>query len=153
MTASVKEVTVVPMQTVSLPADLNALNEINALLSHMLSGPYEEILFKTQLVVEELLANICSYAYEGRAGTAEFACGVVNFDGQEAVMIQLTDSGRPYDPFAHAVEPDLQAPLEDRPIGGLGVHLVKEIASHYAYMRVNGCNQTQIVLELNPRED
>lgn len=148
MSTSNDQPAVVPLQTIELPAKLEALSQTNALLASMLTGPYEKILFKTQLIVEELLTNICSYAYDGKNGSAKFACGVVNFDGQQAVMIQLTDNGVPYDPFANAKEPDLNASIEDRAVGGLGIHLIKEIASHYAYMRVDNCNQTQIILNV-----
>lgn len=136
------------MKTVVLPATISILGEINTLLEDILKDLPNSILFKTQLVVEELLANICNYAYDGNEGIAKFACGIVNFDGQDAVMIQLTDKGKPYDPFANAKEPDIEASVEDRKIGGLGVHLVKEIATHYAYIRIDDCNQTQIIIDL-----
>ncbi len=149
MTASNK-IRMVPMQSISLPASIDSLRQINKVLGSMLTEDFADYVFKTQLVVEELLANVCSYAYDDKNGTACLACGVVNFDGQEAIMIQLTDHGKPYDPFANATAPDLDASVEKRSIGGLGVHLVKEIASHYAYMRINECNQTQIILNVLP---
>ncbi len=142
----------VPVETITLPAQLDAITNVNQMLERMLQGRLAPALFKTQLVVEELLANICSYAYDGQNGEAEFACGVVNFDGSPAIMLQLTDHGKPYDPFANAKEPDLDAALEDRQIGGLGLHLVKELCAHYAYIRLNNCNQTQIILALEPDE-
>lgn len=138
---------VVPMQTVILPATIDVLDKINAILESLLTGSLEPSLLKTQLVVEELLANICSYAYDG-AGEARFACGIVNFDGKKAIMIELTDNGRAYDPFANAKEPNLEASIEEREIGGLGLHLVKEIATHYIYMRIDNCNQTQIIIDV-----
>ena len=139
---------VVPMQTVILPATIDVLDKINAILESLLTGSLEPSLLKTQLVVEELLANICSYAYDG-AGEARFACGIVNFDGKQAIMIELTDGGEPYDPFLETRKPDLDASVEERAIGGLGVFLVREIATHYLYMRIDNRNQTQIILSLD----
>ena len=132
------------VETINLPASINQLSRVNELLEQTMTGPLKGMLLKTQLVVEELLANICSYAYDDEeGGQASFACGVVNFDGQKTILLQLTDTGKPYDPFTQAATPDFNCPIEDRPIGGLGVFLVKEIASHYAYIRIDGCNQTQ----------
>lgn len=141
--------TVVDIKTVVLPAKVTVLGEINRILEDTLTGPLAVNLYKTQLVVEELLANICEYAYDGKEGEAKFACGVVNFDGKNCIMIQLTDNGKPYDPFANAVEPHLDDSVDERPIGGLGVFLVREIATHYLYLRVDGCNQTQIILDID----
>lgn len=140
------------MKTVELPASINVLGEINVMLEQSLTGPLAPLLFKTQLVVEELLSNICFYAYDGKEGKAGFACGTVNFDGRQCVMLQLTDSGKPYDPFAETAEPDLDAPIEERSVGGLGVHLVRELASHYTYIRIDGCNQSQIIFEIGDSE-
>lgn len=137
------------MKTIKLPATISILNEINKILEETLTGDLEHLLLKTQLVVEELLANICNYAYDGKIGEASFACGVVNFDGKDAIMIQLTDQGKPYDPFANAKDPHIDASIEERSIGGLGVHIVKEIATHYAYIRIDDSNQTQIIISVN----
>lgn len=149
MTVSDPAIKVVPLTTIELPANLDALASVNRIIEDTLQGPFDKYLFKAQLVVEELLANICSYAYDGKTGTALFACGVVNFDGRPAIMIELTDHGKPYDPFANAKEPDLNASVEDRQVGGLGLHLVKEIATHYVYMRIDSRNQTQIIICLD----
>ena len=63
-------------------------------------------------------------------------------------MIQLTDQGKPYDPFLESKMPDLTASVEDRLIGGLGLYLVKELASHYSYFRIDNANQTQIIINV-----
>ena len=136
------------LRTVKLPATINVLSEINAIIEQTLPESLGPLVMKTQLIVEELLANICNYAYKGKDGYAEFACGIVNFDGKKSIMIELTDNGRPYDPFANAKEPNLEASIEEREIGGLGLHLVKEIATHYIYMRIDNCNQTQIIIDV-----
>ena len=53
--------------------------------------------------------------------------------------IQVTDSGRPFNPLA-VPSPDTQLPLEDRPVGGLGVHLVPPPHGRVAYRREDGKN-------------
>lgn len=135
------------LRTVKLPASINILSEINNIIGQALPGTQDQLIMKTQLVVEELLSNICNYAYDGTQGSATFACGIVNFDGEQSIMIQLTDEGKPYDPFTETTSPDIDATLDERPLGGLGVFLVKEIANHYLYMRIDNQNQTQIIIK------
>ena len=136
------------METIQLPATIDQLATVNKLLEKILTDKLTALLPKTQLIVEELLANICSYAYNGNGGSATFACGQVDFDGKPAIMIQLTDQGKPYDPFLESKMPDLTASVEDRMIGVLGLYLVKELASHYSYFRMDNSNQTQIIINV-----
>ncbi|MGN0915539.1 MAG: ATP-binding protein [Succinivibrio sp.] len=136
------------METIHLPATIDQLATVNRLLEKTLTGKLSGLLPKTQLIVEELLANICSYAYGGNGGAATFACGQVDYDGKPAIMIQLTDEGKPYDPFLESKTPDITATVEDRQIGGLGLYLVKELASHYSYFRMDNSNQTQIIIDV-----
>ena len=51
----------------------------------------------------------------------------------------LVDDGDPFDPFTAPV-PDLAASIEERDIGGLGVHLVRTLATRFAYERADGRN-------------
>jgi anti-sigma regulatory factor (Ser/Thr protein kinase) len=55
------------------------------------------------------------------------------------------DSGRPFDPLSDAPEPDLNAVVEERRIGGLGVHLVKTLMDQMHYKRENEQNRLTIV--------
>ena len=87
------------MISIKLPAKIEQLETINEKLKDYLTGNLEPLLMKTQLVVEELLANICNYAYDGKGGNAEFSCGVVTFDGEPYIRISFIDSGKPFNPF------------------------------------------------------
>src|SRR5262249_12690563 len=90
---------------------------------------------KLDLVLEEILVNVARYAYGGGAGDVE-----VSYAADSAgLLVEITDRGRSFNPF-EAPQPDLDLPLADRPIGGLGVMLVKEIAGSLAYSRENGQN-------------
>lgn len=137
------------MKTIALPASISELSAINATIEKVLENSSPEYLFKTQLIVEELLTNIAKYSYEGKANkTVNFVCGYVYFDGKKSILIQLTDNGLPFDPFMDAKTPDVDTPIEDRQIGGLGLFLVKEVATHYTYARIDGINQIQIYLDI-----
>ncbi len=83
------------------------------------------------LAVEEWVANTINYAYpEGVSGEVVLTARVV--DGVLTLVIK--DQGKPFDPTQHA-EVDVDAELDDRPIGGLGIHLVKAIMDSMHYER------------------
>ena len=61
--------------------------------------------------------------------------------------IGIEDDGPEYDPLAR-VAPDTEAKLEDRDVGGLGVHLVRKLTRDARYMRADGLNRLVCVLPL-----
>jgi len=90
---------------------------------------------KLDLVLEEILVNIARYAYEGRNGDVEVAYAL---DGA-SLSIEITDWGRSFNPLEAAL-PDLSVGLADRPIGGLGILLVKQIVGALGYRRKDNRN-------------
>lgn len=87
------------------------------------------------LVLEEILVNISRYAYEGSTGDVEVAYA---WDGGK-LLVQVSDYGRSFNPL-EASSPDLSLGLAERPIGGLGVLLVRQIVGSLNYRRENGQN-------------
>ena len=77
--------------------------------------------FQIKLVIEEVVMNILSHGYE-EGGDHDILIELAS-DG-EKIGIEIVDDGRPYDPLTEAPAPDTEAPLADRPVGGLGVYLV-----------------------------
>ena len=61
---------------------------------------------------------------------------------------ELVDAGRAFDPFAQAKEPDLEADLDDRPIGGLGVHFVRTLIERTNYQRSGNHNVIRLAKSL-----
>ncbi len=82
------------------------------------------------VVLDELLTNILSYGLED--GGSEVTIEVVL--APDRLTVTLTDDGRPFDPFGRAV-PDIALPMEERPIGGLGIHLVRQLMDEFRYHR------------------
>lgn len=83
------------------------------------------------MVLDELLNNVVSYAYDDDKGhTIELDVELV--DG--AVILTIIDDGIPFNPFT-SKPPDTTAGIEDREIGGLGIHLVKEMMDDSSYQR------------------
>ncbi len=77
------------------------------------------VCFDLQLAVEEACCNVIEHAYGGGGGAF-----TVTFETQgRDVVITLRDRGQPFDPIAVAA-PDLDKPLQERPIGGLGMFLM-----------------------------
>ena len=69
-------------------------------------------------------------------------------DSPLEVKMSFVDDGIAYDPLAH-VDPDTTLPAEERPIGGLGILMVKKLASSISYSRVHAHNI--LAVELRPR--
>jgi serine/threonine-protein kinase RsbW len=90
-----------------------------------------------ELILEEVVVNVFRYAYpEDQPGTIAVGCSV---DPAEGLHVQVRDRGRAYNPLDAPI-PDLTLDIEDRPIGGLGVFLVRHLADSVTYRRENGEN-------------
>jgi anti-sigma regulatory factor (Ser/Thr protein kinase) len=61
---------------------------------------------------------------------------------------EVVDDGRPFDPFTEAPPPDLAAPIAERAVGGLGVHLVRQLMDACSYQRRDGRNHTLLLKRL-----
>jgi serine/threonine-protein kinase RsbW len=86
---------------------------------------------KLDLVLEEILINVARYAYTPATGMVEVGCTA---DGGGKIRLEIIDSGRIFNPLA-ADPPDLSRGLADRPIGGLGVFLVRSLVGSIDYRR------------------
>jgi len=126
------------MESLRLPAKLESLERFREFVAAqaMESGLDARLLPKIELVLEEILTNQVMHAYKERGGEADVAC-FPRPDG--CFCLQLTDWGPVFDPLKQSA-PDTSAPLEDRRIGGLGIHLVKNMADHLEYRRDDGKN-------------
>jgi serine/threonine-protein kinase RsbW len=98
----------------------------------------EERIGELDLMIEELLMNVCSHAYPpGAQGDVTVAYSI---PAPGELSVEVADRGVHFDPL-RAAPPDLSLNLEDRPIGGLGLHLVKTLAKSIAYRRDQGWNR------------
>jgi anti-sigma regulatory factor (Ser/Thr protein kinase) len=84
-----------------------------------------------ELVVEEVVANICRHGYNHQSGQVELRCRRV--DAQQ-LLLEFIDCGRPFDILA-APRPDLTSDLDQRAVGGLGVLLIRAMADEVSYTR------------------
>ena len=83
------------------------------------------------LALEEAVTNVILYAYpEGTEGEVFVDAAAAD----TAITFTITDGGKPFDPTSRE-EVDINAPLEERPVGGLGIHLVRRIMDDVRYER------------------
>ncbi|MDR1796014.1 MAG: SpoIIE family protein phosphatase [Clostridiales Family XIII bacterium] len=93
---------------------------------------------------EEVFVNIAKYAYAPGTGSVEVCC--VASGGE--IAVRFRDSGTPYNPLDRP-DPDITGNLEDRPVGGLGIYLVKEFMDDVSYRFEDGFN----ILTLRKRQE
>lgn len=92
---------------------------------------------KVNIVLDELLSNIVKYGFpEDKQGKIDISLELFSTG---KLTIVLSDKGVPFNPFSTDV-PDLSMPVEERTIGGLGIHLVKELMDEYSYQRTLDLN-------------
>jgi anti-sigma regulatory factor (Ser/Thr protein kinase) len=96
----------------------------------------ESVLHDLNLVVAELLTNIISYGY---TDSREHEISVRLSVEPGEMRVDVEDDGQPFNPL-QAPEPDTTKPLEDRAVGGLGVHLVRKLTDGLEYRRHEGKN-------------
>ncbi len=92
------------------------------------------------LMLDELLTNVAMHAYRGQGGAIAVQ---VAFQAPATLSAVLRDEGPAFDPTA-LVAADVEAALEDRDIGGLGVHFVKKLADRFVYRRDGAVNEVSI---------
>jgi serine/threonine-protein kinase RsbW len=96
---------------------------------------------RIQVAAEEALVNVISYAYPDDGGDVEIRC---NAKGAEGLVIEIIDWGIPFDPLS-LPEPDIEAPPEEREVGGLGIHIMRNIMDEVSYKREGDRNILMLV--------
>lgn len=133
--------------TLTLEARVENLDQVLAFVDAFLEaeGCSPRVQMQIDVAVEEIFVNIASYAYS-ETDSRPASIGLQR-EGDEAV-ITLIDSGRPYDPLARP-DPDVTLPASERPIGGLGIYMVKKSMDGVTYARQEGENILTLRKRLN----
>lgn len=128
----------------------NDINELNRLVV-FLEELEEEwnlpmgLVPSINLALEEALSNVIFYAYEkGSENEISIDFGL---KGGELTIV-ISDAGNPYDP-TQKEDPDINLSADERPIGGLGIFLIKQIMNEVSYQRVGDRNQLTLVKRWN----
>jgi anti-sigma regulatory factor (Ser/Thr protein kinase) len=102
----------------------------------MESGVTQELTLEFRLLGEEALTNVVKYA---DAEAIEVTLDV----SETSVVLEVRDDGRHFDPL-RAATPELDASVEDRPLGGLGIHLIQTLTDEVSYERRQQWNVLQL---------
>lgn len=105
----------------------------------------EDKLFNLHLAMEEAVVNVMNYAYPGKEGMpVDISCSIVGSD----LIFVIDDQGVAFDPTAHE-DPDITLDAMDRPIGGLGIMLVRNIMETVSYERTrDGHNRLTLTMKM-----
>ena len=109
-------------------------------------GFAHKVIFQLNLALDEILTNVISYAYGD--GAAHYILVRLAVSARE-FTVEVEDDGRAFNPLDIAT-PVLDAPLADRSVGGLGMHLVRQVVDRLEYRREQGKNVLVVKKALEP---
>ena len=121
-----------------VPAIVNNIERVTDFINGKLHERKVPLKIQTQLdvVIDELMSNIAKFAYRGKkTGNVSVS---IDFD-EKAVSMTFRDSGMPFNPIEQT-DPDVNAPIEKRKIGGLGLFLVRKTMDELNYEYKDGQN-------------
>ena len=102
-----------------------------------------EIRNKLDMCAEEIYANIMFYAYPDKTGDIEAELK----KSEGSIILEFRDDGIEYNPLEKS-NPDITLPPEERPLGGLGIYMVKEMTDEIYYKRENNKNILTLVFKI-----
>ena len=126
------------MKHLTLPNNIETISQLNAFVDTLCEewSIDMDLAMSLNLALEEAVSNVMLYAYPaGSEGRVDIETVIRD----DRIDFRVIDSGVPFDPTA-ASDPDLAVDLKDRPIGGLGIYLVKRIMDEVSYTRQDGKN-------------
>ena len=124
--------------TIRLPVDLKEIERLNRIVRQF--GDLHEVpgrtLYAVNLALDEVVTNIVLHGFDDPTGQ-EVEARLVAREG--VITAEVEDAGRAFNPL-DAPAPDLTAPLDERALGGLGIHLVKSLMDRVEYRREGSKN-------------
>jgi len=129
----------------TFPARRDALPQVVAFLGDVCAaaGLGRETCLRLTLLVEELFTNTVVH---GHGADSEAPVRIECEVSPGRIALTYEDTGPAHDPFARVVAPDADADVENRPVGGLGVHLIRAMAQHVEYQRAGDRNRISLVV-------
>lgn len=122
----------------------NLKNVTEFVVNRLDKNANEKVRFELELICEEVFVNICNYAYGQNIGKAEIeVC-----KRSDSIVIKFIDSGKEFNPLEIA-DPDINSPLEERNIGGLGIFMTKKLSDKLLYERTDNKNILTVIKYFN----
>ncbi len=135
----------------TMAAEPAALDELAAFCARVAAAHNlgRKATLELNLVLDELCTNIMEHGYEDLAG------GEIHLLAQrrgDVLRVEMIDDGRHFQPDEPCRDPS-DCPLEERPVGGLGLHLVRRFTQRLEYRRRDGRNVTIIEKKIVEEDD
>lgn len=137
--------------TITLPNDIEKVPQLHEFISSIAeeAGLDMSETMGIDLAVEETVVNVMSYAYpKGTMGIVNIIASI----NDKYLSFTISDNGRPFDPTTQS-DADITLPAEERPIGGLGIYLVRQIMDEISYERKDDKNILTLKKELKPKAE
>ncbi len=100
-----------------------------------------DVEFKIRLALDELCTNVINYAHND---DLDHDLTVTIESDDDEVRARIVDDGNPFNPLEDAPEPDTDSALEDRKVGGLGIHFVRTLVDDARYWRADNRNHVAL---------
>jgi serine/threonine-protein kinase RsbW len=125
-------------RVITLKNNVAELERVNQEVTEFLEANQQppKTIYVIVLALEEMITNIIKYGYDD---PSEHTIDVNLQFNESHITVTLTDDGHEFNPLAQP-EVDVSQPLEERGIGGLGIHLVRRTMDALDYQRRNGRN-------------
>lgn len=132
---------------------LEALQSANKTMSGWLRNQKvsDEVQHFASLAMEEFITNVIKYGYDD---SEEHLIEVSLRLSDVELALTFVDGGRPFNPL-QVPEPNLELPIEERPIGGLGIYLLRTMADEMTYVREKDKNRVELhkkIAERKPKD-
>lgn len=133
----------------TVPAKLDYMDRLIEELDQYLKAEDcpQKVMTELEISLEEIFTNIASYAYQKEEGQLSVSCRLEQGSGD--FTMQFKDWGKPFNPVEKR-DPDFEVPFDERPIGGLGIYMVKNFADEVGYEYRDGCNILTIKKKIHP---
>ena len=125
------------MEKITIDAKVENLENVTEFITSSLEEKNcsMKTIMQMELVIEEIFVNVANYAYRPNVGPITI-CKEID---DKALTISFIDGGVDYNPLEHK-DPDINAGIDEREIGGLGIFLVKKNVDEVSYERKDGQN-------------
>ncbi len=136
---------------VTIPARLSEVRELSSMVEEFgdANGLPDPKVFVINLALDELITNTVTHGLEDKADAEIRIRMRVRAD---TLILVMEDNGQPFDPTENT-NADITSSLEERAIGGLGLHLVKSFADRVSYEFVEGRNRLTMEHDLTRASD
>ncbi len=126
-------------------SELDRLHDAVAELGEVGDWP-PDLVYQVDLVLEELIVNTMNYGYDD---DASHEIEITLISDEDVFTVEIIDDGHAFNPLDDAPEPDLDSGIEDRPIGGLGIHLMRVMMDDVHYRREENKNHLTLIKRRN----